>query len=64
MPRDDAREVLFEITRIGAYMKVVAIDPVTGIEVTVQGPKTALQKDLQQLATKKLKLAIEREKQR
>lgn len=56
------QEVLFEITRIGPYMKVVAIDPVSGIEVSVQGPKTAMQRDLQDLAIRKLKRAIERQK--
>lgn len=62
MPHETAGEVLFEITRLGPYMKVVAIDPVTGIEVAVQGPKTAMQQDLKMLAVRKLKLAIERQK--
>lgn len=56
------REVLFEITVIGPYKKVTAIDPLTGTEVSVQGPKTAMQRDLQDLAVKKLKRAIERQK--
>jgi len=57
-------QVLFEITVLGPYKKVTAIDPVTAIEVSVQGPKTALQKDLQDLAVRKLKLAIERERKK
>lgn len=53
-------EVIFEITRIGPYMKVVAFDPATLVEVSVQGPASARDTDLKQLAVNKLKLAIER----
>jgi hypothetical protein len=55
------REVFFETTRIGPYKKVTAIDSVTGIEVSVQGPVKVSDKDLQQLAINKLKLAVERQ---
>lgn len=31
-------EVLLEFHRNGAYLKVTAVDPVTGIEVSAMGP--------------------------
>ena len=49
------REVLFEFTAIGAFMKVAAIDAQTGIEVTVTGPVNAARADLQRLALAKLR---------
>ncbi len=32
------REVLFEIVRIGAFAKVTAIDPTTGVEISLSAP--------------------------
>jgi hypothetical protein len=57
---DDPREVYFEFTAIGATVKVVAIDAVTGTEVTVVGPANAARSDLQRLALGKLKLRLAR----
>lgn len=48
------REVLFELTKLGPYVKVVAIDAATGIEVSVMGPVTAPRTELQRLALRKL----------
>ena len=48
------REVLFEFTAIGNVVKVAAIDPATGVEVSVMGPAHASRGDLQRLALKKL----------
>lgn len=48
------REVYFEFTVIGRQVKVVAIDSATGLEVTVIGPSSAAQRDLQTLALRKL----------
>ena len=47
-------EVYFEFTVIGRNVKISAIDAVTGTEVTVMGPATASQADLQRLALQKL----------
>jgi precorrin-6B methylase 2 len=48
-------EVYFEFIRVGAAMRVSAIDGRTGIEVTVMGPAHAAQSDLERLALAKLK---------
>lgn len=49
------REVYFEFTVVGSSVKVVAIDAATGLEVSVVGPASAAQSDLQKLALAKLK---------
>ena len=56
-----SREVYFEFTAIGGSVKVVAIDGATGIEVTVMGPASAAQADLERLALQKLKLRLARD---
>jgi hypothetical protein len=58
---DDPREVYFEFTPVGAVVKVAAIDSMTGIEVTVMGPASASQADLERLALQKLKARLTRE---
>ena len=57
---DGPNEVYFEFTAIGASVKVVAIDAVTGIEVSVTGPSNAAQADLERLALQKLKARLAR----
>jgi hypothetical protein len=56
--RIDPAEVYFEITFIGASARVVAIDAVTGIEVTVIGPARAARTYLERLALAKLARAL------
>jgi hypothetical protein len=56
--RDDGREVYFEFTAIGRTVKVSAIDAATGLEVSVVGPATASQADLERLALQKLKARL------
>jgi len=58
---DEPREVFFEFIAIGSTMKVVAIDAATGTEVTVIGPVSAAQADLEQLAVGKLKARLVRD---
>ena len=53
-------QVYFEMTRIGGAARVSAIDGATGIEVTVMGPASASQSDLQQLALAKLKARLKK----
>jgi hypothetical protein len=48
-------EVLFEYRRIGAQMRVAAIDPRSGIEVVVIVPAVATELQMQQLAIAKLR---------
>jgi hypothetical protein len=50
--------VYFEFTRIGASVKIAAIDAATGTEVSVIGPARAAQADLQRLALQKLKARL------
>jgi hypothetical protein len=42
-------------------VKVAAIDAATGVEVTIMGPVSAAQADLEQLALAKLKARLARE---
>ena len=51
---DGGREVYFEFTVVGRSVKVSAIDGATGLEVSVVGPATASQADLERLALQKL----------
>ncbi len=51
---DGGREVYFEFTAIGRSVKVSAIDAATGFEVSVIGPASASQADLERLALQKL----------
>jgi hypothetical protein len=57
----EPREVFFEFTAIGATVKVVAIDAATGTEVSVMGPSSAAQSDLERLALGKLKARLARD---
>jgi hypothetical protein len=52
--KPSAGEVYFEFTAIGRSVKVSAIDAATGTEVSVIGPATAAQGDLERLALQKL----------
>lgn len=54
-----AGEVYFEFKAIGRSVKVSAIDAATGIEVSVIGPATAAQADLQRLALQKLRARLQ-----
>jgi len=47
-------EVYFEFQRIGAYVKVTAIDPATLVEVSVTGSAAADEQSLKQLALRRL----------
>jgi hypothetical protein len=59
VPEDPQRgEIYFEFVAIGRHVKVSAIDAVTGTEVSVMGPATASQADLQRLALKKLQARL------
>lgn len=53
-------EVLFEYQRVGSYMKIVAIDPVTGTEVSVAGPATGSTELLKRTALNKLQFVLKR----
>ena len=52
------QDVIFEFIQIGNCIKVVAIDTMTGLEVTIMGPKTASQTYLERTALAKLRYAL------
>lgn len=54
------REVYFEFTVAGPYVKAVAIDSVTGHEVSILGPARTPQSELQRIALQKLKAQLAR----
>jgi len=56
MPRD----ALFEYHRIGAFIKVTAIDTETGTEVSIVGPSNGAETMLRANALRKLEAALRR----
>ena len=52
------REVLFEFYRVKNFVRVTAIDPITGIEATTVGSKKYSDTFLKRLAIKKLRYVI------
>jgi hypothetical protein len=55
-----ATEILYEYRRIGASVKVTAIDPKTGREVSIVGPASAGERALADAAAKKLRYVLAR----
>lgn len=60
-PRTDNR-VILEFIQRGAYVKVSAIDPVTGTEVSIVGDPMRGEAALRQLAIRKLEYVMNKEK--
>lgn len=60
-PRSDGRVILEFIPR-GAYVKVSAIDTVTGTEVSIVGDPTRGEAALRQLAIRKLEYVMNKQK--
>ncbi len=48
------REVIFEFITLGDYVRVAAVDGITGEEVYVSGPVNTPQADLERIALRKL----------
>ena len=57
-------EVLFEFVVQGNFVKVMAVDPQTGIEVAMVGDARSPKQTLENLATRKLKMAIHKQNMR
>lgn len=53
-------EVLFEFYRVGQYIRVCAIDPVTKTEVTIVGSPQSTEEHLKQVALSKLKYVLKK----
>lgn len=50
----EEREIIFEFIRRGPAVKVTAVDPTTGVEVTIVGDPTVGEAALKRLARQKL----------
>jgi hypothetical protein len=62
MAEEAHREVYFEHIVVGRWVKVVAIDSLTAVEVSIMGPLSAAKSDLERLALQKLKARLARDK--
>jgi hypothetical protein len=59
MPAGEGREILFESAVQGGVAKATAIDPTTGVEVSVIGPAHASSRDaLKAAAVRKLEYVL------
>ncbi|MCG8357985.1 MAG: hypothetical protein MI920_20665 [Kiloniellales bacterium] len=56
------REVILEFYRVGSYVKVSAIDPESGTEVSVVGDPAAGEPALRQAAVRKLEYVMARDR--
>ena len=63
MNEEQAGTVYFEFSAVGTTVKLAAIDATTGIEVSVIGPASASQADLERLAVAKLRARLARERE-
>jgi hypothetical protein len=60
MAESGDNEVLIEYVRVGAIVRVTAIDPVTGTEVVFQAPASLHPSELRQTAVNKLKYVLKK----
>ena len=56
------REVLLEFHRVGDYIRVSALDPVSLTEVVIVGSPKVMKQDLIRLATRKLEFVLAKKK--
>lgn len=59
--REPEERYIVEFIPMGNAVRVTAVDPETGREATISGPPAAGQKELAQLAVRKLKYILEKE---
>jgi len=59
---NDEGKYLVEFIQIGTSVKVSAVDPVSGREVSIVGPATATRDHLSRVAVNKLKYILAKEK--
>ena len=62
MRPNDPGGIIFEFISMGRFVKVSAIDTKTGTEVSIVGDLTAGEVALRQLASRKLKMVMGRQK--
>ena len=58
------RAILFEFIRIGAYVKVIAVDERTGTEISIVGDPMRSADYLKMIAARKLERALKRQSDR
>lgn len=56
------REVLFEFSAVGNSVRVCAVDPVSGTEVTLIGPVSAGEAALKRTAMRKLEYVLNKQR--
>ena len=54
------KEVILEFIVHGSYVKVSAVDPISGIEVSIVGDRKAEQSYLERVATRKLAMVLKK----
>jgi hypothetical protein len=57
-----AREVLYELHRVGSAVRVTAVDPVTGTEITMIGDPRVGEAALKRLARQKLDYVLAKQR--
>lgn len=60
MSGQSSRQIYYEFVPVGPQIKVSAIDSLTNIEVSIIVPRSAMRKDMETLALRKLQRALER----
>ena len=57
-----AKRVIIEFVKVGAYVKVSAIDPTTKVEVSIVGDPSMSQATLERTAVQKLEYVLHKRK--
>ncbi len=57
------KEIIFEFRRVGAYVKVTAMDPATLTEISIVGAPDAGEAMLKATARRKLEYVLEKKRQ-
>ena len=58
MPPCDDKRVIIEFIKVGAYVKVSAIDPLSSVEVSIVGDPASSQERLKSTVLKKLHFVL------
>jgi len=58
---DDDQEAIIEFRRVGNVLKVIAVDPVSGTEVSMVGDPRYSQQELGRLAARKLRYVLNKQ---
>ena len=58
MPPFDDKRVIIEFIKVGAYVKVSAIDPLSSVEVSIVGDPASSQERLKSTVLKKLHFVL------